>query len=255
MFDQTGRTALVTGAGQGVGAAVVEALAAAGARVLVNDIVGERASHMVDQLRSKGCAAEPCVFDVSDFDDVVRGVDGVGDIDILINNAGNAGTGTWPGMVPFHQSDPASWEPFFAVNLFGTMNCTRAVLPRMVDAGWGRIVTIISDASRVGEPKLAAYAGAKAGAAGVMRSVASDVARFGVTVNCISLGTMRTPLTESYWDSLDDDAMAVRMATYPIRRPGVPDDVAPLVTYLVSDEAAYMTGQTIPLNGGYSMGL
>ena len=179
----------------------------------------------------------------------------MGCIDILINNAGNAGSDPWPDMKSFVDTSPEDWAPYFAVNLFGMMHCVHAVLPQMIERKWGRIVTILSDASRVGEPKLAAYAGAKAGAAGVARSVASDTARYGITVNNISLGTMRTPLTESYWASLDENQLSQRMSTYPIRRPGVPDDVAALVGYLVSPQSEWMTGQTIPLNGGYSMAL
>lgn len=255
MFDLSGRRVLITGAGQGVGSSIAETLGSAGATVLVNDVLLERAESEATRLSGLGLSAEPCVFDVTDYDAVTSAVESNGRIDILVNNAGNAGAGAWPGMSAFHQSEPTDWAPYFAVNLFGTMHCTRAVLPGMVERRWGRVVTILSDAARVGEPKLAAYAGAKAGAAGVMRSVASDVARHGVTVNCVSLGTMRTPLTESYWDSLDADALSERMAAYPIRRPGLPSDVGPLVLYLASDEAGYVTGQTIPVNGGYSMAL
>ena len=253
--DPSRRRALITGAGQGVGAAIADRLGSARVTVIVNDVVADRAHCEVERLRSVGVDAEAAVFDVTDYEAVIEAVERLGRVDILVNNAGNAGADQWPGMVAFHESEPASWTSYFAVNLFGVMHCTRAVLPAMVRSGWGRVVTILSDAARVGEPKLAAYAGAKAGAAGVMRSVANDVARYGVTVNCVALGTMRTPLTESYWASLDDDAMAKRMAAYPIRRPGLPDDVAPLVQFLVSEESSYITGQTIPVNGGYSMAL
>jgi NAD(P)-dependent dehydrogenase (short-subunit alcohol dehydrogenase family) len=214
-------------------------LSAAGASVLVNDIDHQRAEMVVDKLRHSGGLAETAIFDVSSYSQVIDVVNAHRPIDILINNAGNAGSDPWPDMKSFVDTSPEDWAPYFAVNLFGMMHC----------------VTILSDASRVGEPKLAAYAGAKAGAAGVARSVASDTARYGITVNNISLGTMRTPLTESYWASLDENQLSQRMSTYPIRRPGVPDDVAALVGYLVSPQSEWMTGQTIPLNGGYSMAL
>ena len=158
-------------------------------------------------------------------------------------------------MVAFADTSPTDWQPFLAVNLYGVMNCVRVALPSMIDAGWGRIVTIISDASRVGEPMMAAYAAAKAGAAGLTRSVAKEVGRHGVTANNISLGTMRTPMTESSWVDADRRQIATRLRGYAIRRPGLPDDVAGLVCYLVSPGASWITGQTIPMNGGYSVAL
>jgi NAD(P)-dependent dehydrogenase (short-subunit alcohol dehydrogenase family) len=254
-LDLSGRTALVTGAGQGVGAAIASLLADAGARVAVNDLVVERAESQAEMLRADGGDAVPAVFDVTDLDAAMAAVSLLGGIDILINNAGNAGADGWPGMVAFHETDPADWEKFLGVNLYGVMNATRAALPSMIDGGWGRVVTIISDASRVGEPKMAAYAAAKAGAAGLTRSVANEVGRFGITANNISLGTMRTPLTEQSWIDLDERAIAARLRGYAVRRPGLPDDVASLVGYLVSDGASWLTGQTIPLNGGYSLAL
>src|SRR5690606_31802829 len=126
----------------------------------------------------------------------------------------------------------------------------RATLPGMIAGGWGRIVTIVSDAARVGEPMMAVYAAAKAGAAGLTRSIANEVGRHGVTANNISLGTMRTPLTEASWAGLDERSAAARLKGYAVRRPGLPDDVAALVGYLVSPAASWITGQTIPLNGG-----
>ena len=254
-IDLSGRCALITGAGQGIGATISAMLSAAGASVLVNDIDHQRAAMVDDKLRHSGGLAETAIFDVSSYSQVIDVVNAHRPIDILINNAGNAGSDPWPDMKSFVDTSPEDWAPYFAVNLFGMMHCVHAVLPQMIERKWGRIVTILSDASRVGEPKLAAYAGAKAGAAGVARSVASDTARYGITVNNISLGTMRTPLTESYWASLDENQLSQRMSTYPIRRPGVPDDVAALVGYLVSPQSEWMTGQTIPLNGGYSMAL
>jgi NAD(P)-dependent dehydrogenase (short-subunit alcohol dehydrogenase family) len=252
-LDLTGRRALVTGAGQGVGAAIATLLADAGATVAVNDLVAERAEMQAAALRERGAHAVAAPFDVTDFAQVTAAVEGLGGIDILVNNAGNAGGDTWPGMVPFAQTSPADWQPFLAVNLFGVMHCVRAVLPSMIATGWGRVVTIISDAARVGESNMAAYATAKGGAAALTRSVAKEVARHGVTANNISLGTMRTPLTEASWAAASAEEIAARLRAYPIRRPGQPDDVAGLVGYLVG--ASWITGQTIPLNGGYSVAL
>ena len=254
-LDLSGRRALVTGAGQGVGAAVAALLAEAGATVAVNDLVADRAEQQTATLRDAGGDAVAAPFDVTDFDHVIEAVGELGRIDILVNNAGNAGADGWPGMVNFADTSPADWHKFINVNLFGVMNCVRAALPSMIEGGWGRIVTIISDASRVGEPKMAAYAAAKAGAAGLTRAVSKEVGRHGVTANNISLGTMRTPLSEASWVDAGPDEVAARLRGYPIRRPGLPDDAAALVGYLVSPAASWITGQTIPLNGGYSVAL
>jgi NAD(P)-dependent dehydrogenase (short-subunit alcohol dehydrogenase family) len=128
----------------------------------------------------------------------------------------------------------------------------------MIAAKWGRIITVTSDASRVGEAQMAAYCAAKAGAAGFGRGIAHEVARHGITVNNIALGTMRTPVSEGFWDSTDEAAVAQRkamMANYLVRRPGDPDDPAWVIAMLASPNSAWITGQTIPVNGGYSFAL
>lgn len=254
-FDLSGRRALITGAGQGIGSAIATWLAAAGATVAVNDLVPERADAQAAAIRELGGDAVAAPFSVTDFQAVTTAIDELGGVDILVNNAGNAGGDSWTGMVPFAKTSPADWEPFLAVNLYGVMHCVRAALPSMISGGWGRVVTVISDSARVGEPNMAAYAAAKAGAAGLTRSVSKEVGRYGVTANCISLGTMRTPLSEELWANISDADAAARLRGYPVRRPGLPDDVAALVGYLVSAQASWITGQTIPLNGGYSTAL
>jgi 3-oxoacyl-[acyl-carrier protein] reductase len=177
-------------------------------------------------------------------------------VDILVNNAGNAGAEGFGGTAPFVDTTPEEWAKFLAVNLLGVMNCVHAALPSMIDGRWGRIVTMVSDAARTGEARVAAYCAAKAGAAGFCRGIAHEVARHGITVNNIALGTMRTPMTEALWDdpSRDDQQKAI-MSGYLIRRPGDPDDAAWVVATLVSPRASWITGQTIPVNGGYSFTL
>jgi len=255
----TGRRALVTGAGQGVGEAIARLLAAAGAEVAVNDVVADRAETVATAISADGARAVAVPFDVTDHEAVLRAVEGLGGVDVLVNNAGNAGAGTGFGALdPFVATRPADWEPYLQVNLYGVMHCVHAAAPAMIEQGWGRIVTIISDAGRVGEANMAAYAAAKAGAAGFCRSVAREVARHGVTVNNISLGTMRTPLTSAVYDSDEPEARAqVKniMRNYLVRRPGEPDDVAGMVLYLASDLSAWVTGQTYPVNGGVSVSL
>jgi len=251
-IDLSGRRALVTGAGQGVGRQIAVALAEAGALVVVNDRLEERALATAADLTAAGGRAGVSVFDVTDWPAVTAAVDAIGDIDILVNNAGNSGTAGFT-LQAVIDSQPADWEPFLRVNLYGVMYCTRAALPGMVAREHGRVITIISDSARVGDANMAAYAAAKAGAAGFCRSVASEVGRFGVTVNCVALGTMRTPLTGL--DLEDDEPARVRslLRGYAIRRRGDPEDVAGLVALLASAHGNWITGQTIPVNGGRSM--
>lgn len=257
--DLAGRRALVTGAGQGVGEAIARTLASAGAEVVVNDFFADRADGVAASIRADGGAATASTFDVTDHDAVHAAVASLttsAPIDILINNAGNAGSDGFGLPQPFLDSTPADWDRYLDVNLRGVMSCVHAALPAMIGTQWGRIITIVSDAARTGDAQLAAYAAAKAAAAGFSRAIAHEVARHGITVNCLALGTMRTPMTEAFWD---DEAHADRqrslMRDYLVRRPGDPDDVAWMVAMLASPRASWTTGQTIPVNGGRSFAL
>ena len=253
-IDLEGRTALVTGGGQGVGRAIALALASAGGTVAVNDFVPDRAEAVADEIIEAGGKAMVAAFDVSDFDAVTTAVSAVGGVDILVNNAGNAGPEGF-NFGPFALSEPSEWTRYFSVNLFGVMHCTRAVLPGMIDRQDGRVVTIISDAGRWGEPNMAPYSAAKAGAAGFSRAVAREVGRHGITVNCVALGSMDTGVVPAgYEESPDDSERRTRaLRSYIIRRRGHPEEVAGLVTYLASPTAAWITGQTYPVNGGYTV--
>jgi 3-oxoacyl-[acyl-carrier protein] reductase len=148
-------------------------------------------------------------------------------------------------------TEPDDWEGFIRVNMYGVMYAVRAALPGMIEAGWGRVVTVISDAARVGETHMPAYAAAKAAAAGFSRAVAREVGRHGITVNCVSLGTMNTQGIPP-----EEDEIAAQMVKrYAIRRRGLPRDIAAMVTFLASPQAEWITGQTYPVNGGYSFAL
>jgi 3-oxoacyl-[acyl-carrier protein] reductase len=254
-IDLTGSRALVTGAGQGVGRGIARTLAAAGAEVLVNDLVEERAAAVVAEIGADGGKAEAAVFDVTDWPAVRAAIDERGAPDILVNNAGNAGRADTHGfedMKPFAEEDPTAWEGFVRVNLFGVMYVTRAVLPAMIERAAGRIVTIVSDASRTGDANMAAYAAAKAGAGGLIRSVAREVGRHGITANCIALGSINQTERPA---EVEEEQLATLIRRYPIRRRGLPSDVANLTLFLASDLAPWITGQTIPVNGGYSAAL
>ena len=255
-IELTGRSALVTGAGQHIGRAIACGLGRAGARVFVNDIVPERADRVVKEIEEAGGQGEPAVFDVTDVPGVHRSIGSLAP-DILVNNVGNTGAGNPPGeatikIAGFVDSDPAEWAGLFDVNLFGVMHCTRAALPAMLERGWGRVVTIISDAARVPERGMAAYAAAKAGAAGFSRAVAAEVGRSGVTVNCVSLGTIESEHSQL---ARNEEMRRKMLRPYLAPRLGQPSDPASLVVFLASRHADWITGQTYPVNGGYSSAL
>jgi 3-oxoacyl-[acyl-carrier protein] reductase len=230
-----GRVALVTGAGQGVGAGIASALAAAGFRVLVNDLYADRA-----EATAAAVGGEAVPFDVTDHGAVAAAFSSVGPVDVLVNNAGIPVDG-FP-QTPFHQSDPALWRRFVDLNLYGVMNCTHLALPPMCERGWGRVITISSEAGRHGlDIGVSLYGAAKAGAVGLMRHVAVEVAPFGVTVNSLSLGLIGN--VQSEW--------ADRVArTVPRRRLGTPADIGAAAAFLASDGADWITGQVLPVNGG-----
>lgn len=256
LLDLAGRRALVTGAGQNLGQGIARTLGRIGAEVLINDLVEERAQGVVDQIVADGGRAATALFDVTDFDSVMAGIESAGHVDILVNNAGNAGAVGWAGDGAFVESTPPDWDAFLRVNLYGVMHCVRAVTPSMIERTWGRVITIISDAARTGESNMAAYAAAKAGAAGFTRAYAREVGRYDITANNIAIGTMHRPTSDTGEPS---DEQARRMhevfRRYIVRRRGEPEEVAGLVAYLASPLGAWVSGQTYPVNGGYSVAL
>jgi 3-oxoacyl-[acyl-carrier protein] reductase len=243
MFDLSGRVALVTGAGQGVGAEVAGTLARQGAAVAVNDLVEARAQSVVDEIRAAGHRALAVVADVTDVGAVTTMMATVaaelGPVDVLVNNAGIPADGF--ALKQFRDMSVDDWEPFIRLNLYATLYCTRAVVDGMCDRGWGRIITVSSEAGRSGTSLgISLYGAAKAGAVGLSRHLAVELGPYGITVNCVSLGVIEPA-----------GGGAVGMAKhYPTRRLGQPADVAGAIAYLASDEAAWVTGQTLPVNGG-----
>lgn len=252
MFDLTGRTALVTGAGQGVGAEIASVLSGAGATVAVNDFFEDRAQATVDAVVDAGGKAVAAPFDVGDpaaVTDAVAAVERqLGAVDILVNNAGIPPGAKW--LVPFRETHPSDWDGWLRVNLYGVLHCTHATVGGMCDRGWGRVVTIVSDAARSGEALMAVYSAAKAGAAGFVRSLAKEVGRHGVTANCVALGNMGPPTGTPDTPEVREQFAALARR-YPTARVGHAGDVAPAVLYLCSPEAEWVTGQTLAVNGGY----
>jgi 3-oxoacyl-[acyl-carrier protein] reductase len=251
LLDLSGKSAFVTGAGQGVGRQIALHLAAHGARVGVNDVNAERAQSVVDEITAQGGVGLALAGDVTDFKAVNAAAEALGGADILVNNAGNFGAD--PSKLtgrPFWEQDPEEWRAWVDVNFYGVLNCSRAFLPGMVAKGAGSVINVISDAGRVGEPKLDVYSGAKAGAAGFTRAIARSVGRFNVRANCVSISTTRTPTTAILTESPD---IAKKVLTqYVIRRFGEPSDVANMVLFLASDATTWVTGQTYPVNGGFA---
>ena len=241
MFDLTGRTALVTGSGQHVGAGIARALASQGATVIVNDIVAERAQQTADAIVAAGGSARISAFDVTNYAQVVTAVDAAGDVDILVNNAGNGGA-VGMAMKQFKDMEPSDWDAPIDVNLFGVLNCTRAVINGMRDRNWGRVITISSGAGITGlRIGVSPYAAGKGGAVAFMRHLAAENARAGVTANSIAIGLMQPP---------QSNALESMAAQVPVGRTGVPEDIGSCCVYLASDEASWMTGQTLHLDGG-----
>ncbi len=243
MFDLSGKLALVTGSGQGIGAGIARYLARQGARVLVNDFYEERATASAEAITKEGGEASALAFDVTDREAVVEKLGSLA-IDIVVNNAGNAGAKMME-PAPFRDMPPERWNAAIDVNLFGVMNTTHAVLKGMCDRGFGRLITISSGAGVVGLPiGVAPYGAGKAGASSFMRHMAIENARLGVTANSIALGLME--MTEVH----DEKLVASLSRTVPVGRLGNGDDLGPAVVWLASNEASFVTGQTIHVNGG-----
>jgi 3-oxoacyl-[acyl-carrier protein] reductase len=232
-----------------MGRAIAESLADSGADVVLNDVVGERIDEVADDIDDADAGDTLAVpADVTDYEAVGRMVETAeaefGGIDVLVNNAG-----AWVTEF-FTDSEPEQWRRDIDLNLYGVLNCTRHALPGMAERGHGSVVSIVSDAGRVGEPRLGSYSAAKAGVVGFTKAVAKESGRYDVRLNCVAMGTTETPLTE---DMLAEGRREKVLQQYALNRLGRPEDAAKMVTFLASDAASWITGQTFPVNGGYSM--
>lgn len=238
------RVALVTGGGGGIGGAICRHLAEAGHAVLVADLQLDRAEAVAAEI--DGLAVE---LDVTDPSSCTAAVAAHDRVDILVNCAG------WDELKPFLETDEDFQRRVLEINLGGPIRLTRAVLPSMIEARWGRIVNIASDAARVGSSLEAIYSAAKGGLISFTKTIAREVARHGVTANAVCPGPTDTPLVaEIVAASTDGDRVIASMTkAVPMRRMGVPDDIAPAVVYFASDGAAFTTGQTLSVSGGLTM--
>lgn len=248
MTGRSGRVAMVTGSARGIGVGIVDRLLQGGFDVGVVDLDADAVAERVAGWQDRGHKVAGATADVGDRDAVRAAVAAVtaalGPVDVVVNNAG-----VWT-FQPFASSEPAQWLRDINVNLIGTLHVTREVLPGMLARGHGRVVNIVSDSGRVGELNVAAYAAAKAGVMGFARALAKEVGRDGVTVNNVSLSTTLTPGAH---DTYDEAQLAKMSRRYPVGRLGTPADAAGAVAYFASEEAEWVTGQTLSVNGGYAM--
>jgi len=241
------RTAIVTGGASGIGEAISLRLARDGAAVAVFDLKGDAAEQTAAEIEAAGGKAAGFAADVTDratLDAAVTDVRGqMGRPTILVNSAG------FSAFDPFLEITADRWSFLLEVNLTGTFNCCQAVIPDMLDAGWGRIVNISSSSIHSGAPRMTHYVAAKSGVVGLTKSLALEFAPKGITVNTIPPGFIDTPMLR--WAAREGSVdMEKAIAATPVGRPGRPEDIAAACAFLVSEEASYVTGQIIGVNGG-----
>ena len=267
-----GRVAIVTGAGRHIGRQIALTLAQEGAKVAIDDYFADRAEAVAEEIRAAGgesIGIKADVVNMNEVNEMVKTVlDRFGRVDILVNNAGvpaplpgedeaaaGAGVTTF-----FAETSKEMWDRFINVNLYGVLNCSRATIQHMIDQKFGKVVSIISEAGRVGEPRMTAYAAAKAGIVGFSKSLAREVGRFCINVNCVAVGA--TP-QEALWRQMGvsseeaQERIQAMMRVYPLARGmerlGLPSDIANAVAFLASDAAPWITGQVLSVSGGFTM--
>jgi 3-oxoacyl-[acyl-carrier protein] reductase len=243
-----GKVALVTGAASGVGREIALTLAAEGARVVVNYRSSrQEAEDLVGEIAAKGGTAKTHQADITDFAAVQVMIDAAvkdfGGLNILINNAGLA------KRQRFVETTPEDWHRQIDASLYGAIHCCFAAAPHLEAAKNGRIVSVIGDSSRIGESGLAIVAAARAGVVGLMKSLAREFGRSGTTANTVSLGLVETAHDKDWVDANREKLARL----YPVRRLGMPDDIAPMVALLASPHSGWITGQVLSISGGFSM--
>lgn len=247
MSTMNGMVSVVTGAGQGIGLGIARKLAAEGATVVLTDLDGDRAQYAASDTEGNTFGV---AMDVTSLERVEGTLAEVirdhGSIDVLVNNAG------WDQAGPFADSDPELWSRILAINLHGVLNTCHAVLPHMIERGSGRIVNIASEAGRVGGSGQATYSAAKGGVIAFTKAIALENANLGVVANCVSPGPTETALFNAMGGDNPRYTTALAKAI-PMARIGAPEDIANAVLFFASDQASYVTGQTLSVSGGLVM--
>ena len=241
------RSAIVTGGASGIGRATCHRLAREGIAIAVWDIDQAAAEDVAAKLKASGGHAVACRVDVSSKEDIQAGLDSAhkvfGPVQILVNSAGIT------LFKPFLETTDADWDRLLAVNLKGLVNCTKAVLPDMLAAGWGRVVNISSSSAQAGSARMSGYSSSKGAVISLTKSLALELAPTGVTVNNIPPGFVDTPMLRQS-DGKSGFSIDRAAAASPMKRPGLPEDIAAACAFLVSEEAGYITGLTLGVNGG-----
>jgi 2-hydroxycyclohexanecarboxyl-CoA dehydrogenase len=247
-FD--GKTAIVTGGARGIGFSIVEELASSGASVVILDVNADGVRAAVAGITDNGGVAIGCAADVTDLTATTEAtheaVGRTGGLDIVVNCAGRAA----PGL--FQDGDPETWRMLIEVNLLGTVHVCYAAIPHLIERGSGRIINIASDAARIGSAGEAVYSAAKGGVISLTKSLARELARHRISVNCVSPGPTETPMLRESGAEAPGVVEKLIKAT-PLRRLGRPEDVASAVVYLASDHASHITGQVLSVSGGLTM--
>lgn len=243
MKGLAGKTVLVTGGGGAIGGAICRRFAEEGASLLVCDRNRDAAETVATELKG-----EARVFDISRYEEARKAI-GETSVDVLVNNAG------WDRFQNFLDSDPAEWEALLEVNLRGPLNMHHIVVPGMVQRGRGRVISISSDAARVGSSGESVYSACKGGIISFSKTLARELARKGITVNVVCPGPTDTPILRGFLGEGESgqkvyDAL---VRAIPMKRVGQPDDIPGIVVFLASDEASFITGQVISVSGGLTM--
>jgi len=249
-----GKVVVVTGGGGGIGSATCRRFAEEGARVVVADISAEAAAKVVGELKTAGSAATAAVVNLVDYEATAAAVAKVeaefGPVDVLVNNAG------WDLFVPFLKSEPEFWSKIIDINLRSVLNITKVVVSSMIARGVaGRVVSIGSDAGRVGSSGEAVYAACKAGVIAFSKTLAREHARHGITFNTVCPGVTETAMLENFMEAAGnkEKLRAAFTKAIPLGRMGRPEDLPGAILFLSSDDAAFITGQVISVSGGLTM--
>lgn len=248
------RVAMVTGGAQGIGKGIATTLGKQGFRVAVADLNAEAAAQTAKEITAAGGTAIAAELDVTDTASVRSAVAHVeaelGPVEVAVNNAG------WDDFMPFLKTTEDFWEKILDINFKGALRVIKTVVPGMTDRGFGRVVNIGSDAGRVGSSLEAVYSGAKGGIVAFTKTLAREVATKGVTANAVCPGPTDTPALRAFANGAGDDAEKVisgMTRAVPMKRLGTPEDIGPAVAFFASDEAGFVTGQTLSVSGGLTM--